>query len=247
MERQKSTRRVNTLELTCRRGNKGALRELLAALDDPSPTIRTTAAECLGGLGSQRAVPGLLGKLHDHYREVRLRVTESLGTLLEGKNCPEALIRMLQDPDALVRIEAVQSLENIGDKSALRGLRHKLTDRSALVRGYAAVAVARLGGVDEVHGLEERLEKERSPFTRACLFEALHYLGNHDVLSNLLVLLCHKSYRIRCATANILRGLTYSPSERELVLRHLRKSLRCECTRAAKSSLRASLRALTHR
>jgi HEAT repeat protein len=173
-----------------------------------------------------------------------MRVTESLGILLEGKESPPALVQMLQDPDSVVRIEAVEALDNIGDKNALPALRNKLIDRSPLVRGYAALAVARLGGLDESSKLEQLLRKERNAFTKACLLEALYSLGNPDVLTKLLFLLSHKNYRVRCAIANILGGLTYNPEKRNLVLKHLKASFRDEQTIAARSSLRNSIMAL---
>jgi HEAT repeat protein len=217
---------------------------LIKRLQNSSPAIRASAAEHIGKLKLQAGIKPLISQLNDHYRDVRLYATTSLGVLLEGQRCPKSLINMLKDPDEIVRIECLETLERIADKRALPAIKRTLHDRSPLVRGYAILAIARLGGNEEIYNLQKLLKKEKNAFPKACLFSAIYSLGNRDSLKDLLLFLCHGSYRIRCATANILGGLNYSRQDRIMVLKQLISAFRRESTIAAKSSLRSSIKLL---
>src|SRR5215213_8332846 len=69
----------------------------------------------------------------DSDSEVRMMAASGLGDLLQVKSSPPDLVRRLQDPDELVRIEAAESLGAIGDKNMLTVLWEALEDSSSLV------------------------------------------------------------------------------------------------------------------
>jgi len=73
-----------------RKGDAGAVEDLLLALGDKSPLVRATAAEFLGDLNTQAAITPLIKILGDRNIEVRMWATSSLGTLLTRQQEPAA-------------------------------------------------------------------------------------------------------------------------------------------------------------
>ena len=245
LEREDALARVHALESIVNIDHPRVFPEIVKALSDRNPNVRSTAADFLGALGNKEAVIPLINKLGDHSVEVRMRSAESLGDLLIGeKNSPSALIKALQDPNELVRIAVAESLGAIGDKRALRALWKAIHDASPLVRGYIAEAIGELGDLKDVSKLEKELKKEVSETAKVGFYHALYLLGRHSVLQDLLMLLKSRDYRVRSATANTLSAIHINKSETPVVLNVLRKALRQEPTVAARSSMRSSLLAI---
>lgn len=236
--------RISTLESLAKIDHPCVLDVVVVALSDKNPTVRVTAAESLGLLKNKRGITPLLHRLTDSNYEVRMRATESLGILLKGKRSPLALIKRLQDSDELVRITAVEALELIGDKKALPTLWKMTRDQSPLVRSYAAEAIGKLGGERDIPRFQKLLKQETSDRAKVGFFYALYVLGQDTVLKDLLLLLRSSDYRARCATANRLSEIPMDESEKEIILRALRRALRVEPTVAARSCIRSNLRGL---
>lgn len=185
----------------------------------------------------------LIRRLSARSWEARKDAAAEMGRLLAGKaKSPAALIRKLADSDELVRIEVAESLGAIGDRKALPALRKALNDRSALVRSYVAPAIGELGTSKDAASIERKLQTERSAIAKVGYYAALHQLGRRRILPQLAELLEHPNYRVRCAAANTLGGLASSSDV--AITRALRAALRGERTVAARSSLKASLRAI---
>jgi HEAT repeat protein len=237
--------RVAALEALAKIDHPGVLDTMIRALSDKNPTVRVTAVESLGTLNYEQSVPQLIDRLADSNSEVRMRAAESLGMLMSGGSSPSALIKRLQDSDRLVRIAVAETLGAIGDQKALPALRQALRDASPLVRSYVSESIGRLGGKRDIAGLETALEKETSETAKVGFYYGLYLLGQHAMLQELLKLLQSTDYRVRCATANTLSQIPGDESEREVILRSLRKALRQEPTVAARSSIRSSLRRLS--
>lgn len=237
--------RVHALESMVSIDHPSVFPEIVKALSDRNPNVRSTAADCLGALGNKEGVVPLISKLSDHSVEVRMRAAESLGDLLaDEKNSPSALIKGLQDPNELVRIAVAESLGAIGDRRALPALWKAIHDASPLVRSYIAAAIGELGDKEDVAKLEKELKKETSETAKIGFYSALYMLGQYDVLEEILRLLQSNDYRVRCATASTLSEVIADKSNAPLILRTLRKSLRQEPTIAAKSSIRSSIRSI---
>jgi HEAT repeat protein len=72
--------------------------------------------------------------------------TYALGTLIKlGKPAIGSLVQTLDDPDQYNRSRAVEALNAIGDKSAIKPLEAKLNDPSGLVRVQVAAALYGMG------------------------------------------------------------------------------------------------------
>lgn len=197
---------------------------------------------------SSEAIILLVSRLENSDSEVRMMAASSLGDLLRGEKSPPALVRKLQDPDELVRVETAESLGAIGDKKTLPALWKALDDSSALVRSYVAGAIGELGGRKNIARLENRLQKEKSDTARVGYYQALYKLGKRDVLDQLLRLLSEsKDYRVRCAAANILGDIVEDKNSARSIYTVLNKALRLEPTTAAKSTLRSNMRDIKHR
>lgn len=91
-------------------------RVLRAAVEDPSPEVRITAAEVWGRCGGKDAVE-VLGQLlgSDLDIDVRLAAVRALGQIAEP-SAVAVLGRVLDDPDPALQYRAVQSLKELTGK-----------------------------------------------------------------------------------------------------------------------------------
>ncbi|HJT27272.1 MAG TPA: HEAT repeat domain-containing protein [Pyrinomonadaceae bacterium] len=235
--------RIKALEQLVSKDDAGVLEDLLQALQDKSPSVRSAAAEFLGDLNHKSAITPLIKTLSDRSSEVRMSAIRSLGTLLTGSKCPRQLIRMLEDPNVLVRIEAAESLGAIGDRKALPALWRAINDRSPLVRSYVAGAIGAFGRASDIPELEQRLKKESSDTVKIGIYQALYELGRKDMLPPLISLLMESGdYRVRIATATILAKVVLDKSNAPTILDALRRALKQEKTIAGKSAIRSNLK-----
>ncbi len=171
-----------------------------------------------------------------------MAVVEGLGELLRDKGSSRLLIKGLNDRNELVRVTVAEALETIGDRQALPALRKALRDRSPLVRSYVATAIGSLGDMRDVPRLRRAAQSDKSEMARVGIYHGLYLLEQHEVISSLLQLLQSRWYRVRCATANTLSEMLDDVSEREIIVRGLRRALKEESTVAARSSIRSTLR-----
>lgn len=240
--------RAEAMKRLVQKGDRGVVKDLLQALRDKSPSIRSVAAEFLGDLNEKTAITPLITTLSDRDSEVRSAATESLGTLLSGGKSPRQLIKMLEDPNVLVRVAAAESLGAIGDRKALPALWRAISDRSPLVRSYIAGAIGSFGRASDIPKLEQLLKKERSATVKVGVYQALYELGRKDVLLPLISLLMDSNdYRVRIATSKILAEVVLDKSNAPTILDALRSALKQEETIAGKGAIRSSLRRVRQR
>lgn len=235
--------RVKAMERLVRKGDRGVVKDLLQALQDKSPIVRSAAAEFLGDLDEKVAITPLITTLRDRDSEVRSAATDSLGTLLSGGQSPRQLIKMLEGRNELVRVAAAESLGAIGDRKALPALWRAINDRSPLVRSYIAGAIGSFGRAGDIPKLEQLLKKERSDTVKVGIYQALYESGRKNVLLPLISLLMDSNdYRVRIATSKILADVVLDKSNAPTILDALRSALKREETIAGRSSIRSSLR-----
>jgi HEAT repeat protein len=193
---------------------KQLLRAISVYLNDRSPRVRETAL--------QVALDQVLDELDDQVRAlisdendfVRRRAIECFGLFHEGEALEVPwLHQFLRDPKPLVRVETLETLDQIGDKSALPAMVESLRDDDYLVRAYAAISIAQLGGerfrkqIESASKIEE-IENAKPWFARALLL-----LGDGKQFSKLLELLSSASPQARCAAANALTAFELSPDQ----------------------------------
>lgn len=180
-------------------------------LRDPEPPVRWQAAETLGTIGSAEAIPALIGATRDPNEFVRLNTAEALGGVGQGEPMvTEALCILLADSVVAVRIFALQSLADLGDRSALPALR--TTPQPPAARPWASYAQARLSGgpfalaetlrILRQGGRSARLQAARVlPFvvtshTRKRIAQALQSAITREADANLRSLLEHAASRL---------------------------------------------------
>ncbi len=92
-----------------RSGHPLAIQQLIQALADASPKVRSNAARALGETGSDEATEPLIRELLDDSSDIRSEAAEALGALGHPA-AVDPLIEALDDPDAHVRTSAVHGL-----------------------------------------------------------------------------------------------------------------------------------------
>jgi HEAT repeat protein len=168
-------------------GDVGAVRALVAALEDPSGEVRAAAVEALGLIGDPAAIPELVARLPAHSRYQRVRLVDALqrfgwvgvdallhhaethredrGLIAEllavvaAPGAVPALLAWSGDPRAEVRASAVRALGAIGvDDRAYYHLLRAIQDDCAEVRAAAAWALGRSGREDAAVYLAPHLQ-----------------------------------------------------------------------------------------
>lgn len=94
-------------------GNPMAIEQLVQALSDASPKVRSQAARALGETRSEIAVDTLIKELLDGASDIRSEAAEALGRLRHPRGI-DPLVDALDDPDPRVQISAIRGLAEIG-------------------------------------------------------------------------------------------------------------------------------------
>ncbi|MFW6066344.1 MAG: HEAT repeat domain-containing protein, partial [Planctomycetota bacterium] len=120
--------RKSAIEALGRTREPDAMDTVVFALEnDPRQVVRLVAAEAVGRIGGERALPILLEKLRDENPSVREGAAWGLGHLGDTAGV-EPLIEALEDENGLVRIVAVKALGRLGDQRAVEPLEQMLWD-----------------------------------------------------------------------------------------------------------------------
>jgi hypothetical protein len=148
----------------------GALRPLLACLDDPHEEVRAAAVEALGHLGDPGCVPALLRALPDASRHQRARVVESIREL--GPSIAHALVAHARAyPDDLATV--AELIGFTGAASAADDLLAWSSHQDARVRAAALQALGSLGLDDRAYYYVLRALGDTSEAVRAMAARAL--------------------------------------------------------------------------
>jgi HEAT repeat protein len=129
-------------------GDAAAFDVAIRALDDPKATTRRLAAEMLGRMELDSAIPNLTRLLSDPEPSVRASAVSSLGALYADSSI-EQIIPLLNDNDEQVRQEVLKSITrmNLSPNSALINQIAALatSDPSLTVQTKALTALLKLG------------------------------------------------------------------------------------------------------
>ena len=148
----------------------GALRPLLACLDDPHEEVRAAAVEALGHLGDPGCVPALLRALPDASRHQRARVVESIREL--GPSVAHALVAHARaHPDDLATV--AELIGFTGAASAADDLLAWSGHADPKVRAAALQALGSLGLDDRAYYYVLRALGDTSESVRAMAARAL--------------------------------------------------------------------------
>jgi HEAT repeat protein len=154
-------------------GDAAVLDVAIRSLEDPKPTTRRLAAEMLGRMESDSAIPHLTHLLSDPEPAVRASAVSSLGALYADSTIGE-IIRLLDDPNDQAREEALTVLPKL-KVAASPELTTKISDLmtndpSLAVQTKAIVALVKLGAVNEaMSNLAPRLDSDDSQIRLSAL------------------------------------------------------------------------------
>jgi len=125
--------------------------------------------------------------------------------------CRYEIMEFLEDPDPIVRVDAVEALEGVKDPYVLlRLVVLALTDPSWLVRGWSTAALGESGEEKLKPVLGKIVRTDRSAFVCLNGWYALVWLGEDAAYSQVLRFLDHTHYRIRVAACNLILNLIES-------------------------------------
>jgi HEAT repeat protein len=130
---------------------------LLPLLEDSHFFVRGSAADALGKIGSQRAIPGLLQLLEDSDYSVRGSAADALGKIGSQRAIP-GLLQLLEHSDSDVRRSAADALGKIGSQTAIDALLPLLEHSDSDVRGSAAEALGKISSERAIDALLPLLE-----------------------------------------------------------------------------------------
>jgi HEAT repeat protein len=126
-------------------GDRGTVRPLMGALDDPVPPVRLAAAQALGELRSPLGAYSLGRALDDPERYVRLAAVRALARIADVRATPP-LVKALRAADVEVRLTAATALTGRADRRVRAALRDRLkADSSSAVRFVIARGLAEQG------------------------------------------------------------------------------------------------------
>jgi HEAT repeat protein/ATP/ADP translocase len=161
-------------------GDAAVLDVAIRALQDPKPTTRRLAAEMLGRMESDSAIPHLTLLFSDPEPAVRAAGISSLGALYADSAVHE-IASLLEDPDDYVREEALKVLPklrgNASPELVTRIASLTQNDSSLAVQNRGIIALTRLGHAEEaVSNLTQRLNSQ-DPRTRLAALETIHEIA----------------------------------------------------------------------
>lgn len=141
-------------------------------LEADYPEFRLIAADALGRIGDESAVPALVGVLDDPDVRVRVRAVEACGEIGDPRAI-DALADHLEDSHDQVRREAATALAKIGTEAAMAALAPAARSRTESVRVIAIDALGSAGSLEAlpllIDGLEDNGELVRRTATRSIL------------------------------------------------------------------------------
>jgi bilin biosynthesis protein len=117
----------------------GAVPQLLSALGDQDWRVREEATKALGEIGNPRTAAHLIRMFCDEKTRIQLWATDSLIGM--GNEVVNPLLEALNDPDRRIRMGAIVTLGEIGDKRVVPILEKSLTDADSRVSEAAREAI----------------------------------------------------------------------------------------------------------
>jgi hypothetical protein len=84
---------------------------------DSDSDVRSSAADALGNIGDDRAIPGLLKLVEHSDSDVRWRAAGALGNIGDDRAIP-GLLKLVKDSDSIVRSSAADALGKIAKQHA---------------------------------------------------------------------------------------------------------------------------------
>lgn len=132
--------------------------DLVNLLTDKDSWVRREAANAIGEIGYADAVPQLQTLLNDE--DLRVRIYTALALARLGKDYGKQIAYdALKNDDALIRIDGIRIITQLGDREAIPALQKLLNDKSPHVKDAAKTTLERFGV--KVEEKEEKAKKKK--------------------------------------------------------------------------------------
>ncbi len=159
---------------------------LLTNCWDGKLSARKAAAEVLGRIGSEQAIPELIPLLKHGDSSDRSLTAKVLGRVGSEQFVP-ALVLLLEDEDSWVRIAAAEALAEIGSEQGIPELVILLKDEDHRVRVAAAEALGRIGSKQTISTLLTLMEDTHEyPIVQVKAAKALGEIGGEQAIPALM-------------------------------------------------------------
>ncbi len=182
-----------------------AVDQFIPLLEQEQTGVRTLAADFLGRIPSQRAVPALMAALDDSAADVRGRAARALG-VIGLTDCVPPLLRMLDDPEPWIRQTAMRSLAQLGAEEILARAEQTSRDPGTWIRVSTVESLGILGSEAALPLLIERLNDEE-PEVRRSAVVALLKIGSPQAREALLRASRDEDWEVRLYAAEALKQL----------------------------------------
>jgi HEAT repeat protein len=217
-------------------------RQLLRAvsfyLKDRSPRVRENALEVARDEVLFELDNQVIGLISDKNSFVRQRAIECFGSFHAGEAITAPWLHpLLQHPEVLTRVETLETLDQIGDKSSLPAMIERLRDDDYLVRSYAAISIAQLGGKRFRKQIQRAAQAEEAEKAKPWFARALFLLGDQEQFQKLLESLSSTSPTPRCTAANALAEVSLSEEQLKLAIAAVANAARNFLARSDQSTM----------
>jgi cyclophilin family peptidyl-prolyl cis-trans isomerase/HEAT repeat protein len=169
---------------------------LVAAFNDPEPSVRVAAVYAFSRYKDSRAGSALVDALTDQHPNVRLFALRGLGQIADPTRAPH-LIARLRDESAAVRTEAVTALGAIGRSDAAQRL---MADPSVHVRCAVASAFGASTTAESIARIKEMLN-DGSVSVRVAAIDAMSTRLGPAILDRIELWALDEDWRVRVAAA----------------------------------------------
>jgi protein-S-isoprenylcysteine O-methyltransferase Ste14 len=205
LEEEENRRRRNHLAAELASFGEPAVGTLIALLEGGNPESKVLAAEALGSIGSEAAVPALTAALGDPSENLRYWSAQSLSRI-RSPAAIDALFPLLDDPESHVRMTALGALAKLKHRPILGKVTEFLRDDSHWIRGQAVDALGELGEEEVIPLLVERLDDEHEWVRREAVI-ALLRIGSPLARPALQKALSDEDFEVRIYAAEALERL----------------------------------------
>lgn len=190
-------------------GGEKTVREVLPLLRSEQAPVRNLAMDILRDVGVQHLEP-LLELMHDEDPDVRIFVSDILGSTGSVRSVEPLVRALLHDPEVNVRCQAAVSLGELGNEDAAPALGRAMRDEEWVQ--YAAVeALAKIGHGGAVDELLKAMDS-CSELVLSMIVEALGTIGTPKAASRLLSRLNEFSDVLAHKAATAVVGILGAPS-----------------------------------
>ena len=196
---------------------KDAVGAIINSLNDPEMDVRVALIWALGEINDSRAVKPLVSLLHDSEERIRNSCFHALAKIGNPENKTILFKALTEDKDYRLRLEAADTLGDIGDRKTVPYLIALLDDRNEYVRQAASRALGKLKAKEATEPLMKRLD-DQDYHVRIWAIWALSRTNDSRAVEPLLsCALSDRDQKVRLKSLEALRTFKGSDAQETMV------------------------------